>query len=589
MKKIAVVAMLKELWGYIGRKRRIQLYTLVVLMVFASFAEVVTIGAILPFLGVLTAPEKFFDYSLMRPIVELFGVTEPSELLLPLTIGFIAAALVSGLTRVGLIWAQTRLSYAIGADLSVNIYRRTLYQPYAIHVSRNSSEIISGIVNKANVVSGYTIMPAMTILNSVMLFISILFALVAIEPVIALTAICGFGLIYGLVIVFSKNHLSRYSRQINEKSDQIIKTLQEGLGGIRDVLLDKSQEAYVQVYEHADYDLRRAQANVQIIGTTPRYGVETLGMIMIAILAYVMSKETDATTKIIPVLGVLALGAQRLLPVLQQAYTSLTMMRGGQAVLSDALDLLKQPLPPQSSNLLVSSIRFERSISLENVSFKYGLEEPWVLEGININIPKGSRVGIVGATGSGKSTLMDLLMGLLRPTCGVLKIDDVDVSDLNVASWQEHIAHVPQALFFADSTVMENIAFGYSKNQIDSERVRFAACGAQIGHLIEGWDRQYETIIGERGVRLSGGQRQRIGIARALYKSTDVLIFDEATSALDNETEQAVMDAVENISDEATVLMIAHRLSTLKNCSKIIKLDNGKVVAEGTYEEIVGI
>jgi ATP-binding cassette subfamily B protein len=263
-------------------------------------------------------------------------------------------------------------------------------------------------------------------------------------------------------------------------------------------------------------------------------------------------------------------------------------LRGGQESLADALDLLDQPLPPYADEPLPPPLPFKRGIALENLFFRYSPQGPWVLQGLNFEIPKGGRVGFIGSTGSGKSTLLDIVMGLLSPTNGRLAIDSVAVTEQNHRAWQAHIAHVPQTIFLADTTIAENIAFGVAPDQIDHDRVREAAQKAQIAETVESWDEQYATLVGERGVRLSGGQRQRIGIARALYKQADVIVFDEATSALDNDTELAVMQAIESLGDDLTILIVAHRLTTLKSCSKIIELNNGTVSRVGTYQAIVG-
>jgi ATP-binding cassette subfamily B protein len=283
----------------------------------------------------------------------------------------------------------------------------------------------------------------------------------------------------------------------------------------------------------------------------------------------------------------LAFGAQRLLPVLQQAYVAWSGIQGGRASLEDMLELLDQPLPDYSEHPIKQLISFDNRISLKKLDFRYSSQRPFVLKHLNLTINKGSRVGFIGATGSGKTTLLDIIMGLLQPTNGSLEIDNQTVTPINCCGWQAHIAHVPQTIFLADSSIEENIAFGVPKDQIDFQRVRQAAKQAQIAESIESWPRQYQTFVGERGIRLSGGQRQRIGIARALYKQADVIIFDEATSALDNETEQAVMQAIEGLSKDLTLLIIAHRLTTLKNCTQIVELGGGGIKRLGTYQEIV--
>ena len=582
-----IISLLRRLWHHIGPRRQKQFGLLLVLMLLASFAEILSIGAVLPFLGVLTAPERVFAHVAAQPIIKALGLTAPEQLLLPLTIIFGAAVLGAGAMRLLLLWASTRLSFATGADLGISIYRRTLYQPYAVHCARNSSEVISGIAGKANSVIYSIILPVLTLISASVMLITILIALLSVEPVIALVAFGGFGLIYAFIIRLTRKKLLTDSQCMARESVQVIKSLQEGLGGIRDVLIDGSQATYCQVYRNADLRLRRAQGNSAFISASPRYGMEALGMLLIAALAYSLAQQADGIAKAIPILGALALGAQRLLPVLQQAYGSWAGIQSGQAALQDTLNLLDQPLPSYADQPAAEPLSFKHTISLKQLAFRYSPQTPYVLEQINLTIAKGSRVGFIGATGSGKSTLLDIVMGLLEPTEGTLEIDGKPVTPGNNRAWQAHIAHVPQAIFLADSSIEENIAFGVPPDQIDHERVRQAAQQAQIADIIETWPKQYQTFVGERGIRLSGGQRQRIGIARALYKQADVIIFDEATSALDNETEQAVMQAIEGLNENLTILIIAHRLSTVAHCDRLYRLDNGRVAAEGMPAELL--
>ncbi len=587
LKTVSLYLLLRRLWYQINLRHRVQFGLLLILMIVASFAEIVSIGAVLPFLGVLIAPERVFEHQFAQPFIRSLNLIEPKQLLLPLTIVFSIAALFSGAVRLALIWAQNRLSHAIGADFSTSMYRRTLYQPYAVHVARNSSHAISAISVKATRVVYEILLPILIIFSSGIILFVILVAMLVIEPIVALAAFAGFGSIYLLVILITKKQLVRDSHQISQGQSQVLKVLQEGLGGIREIIIDGTQATYCKIYSTVDRPLRRAQANIQIIGSSPRFGVEALGMVLIAALAFSLAGRSTDLTGAIPIIGAMALSAQRLLPLLQQSYSSWASMRGGQATLQDALELLELPLPAHANGSLPNPLVFKQDITINNLSFRYTTHAPWVLQGLGLAIPKGSRVGFIGSTGSGKSTLLDIIMGLLQPTKGSLAIDGVTVTPANHRSWQVHIAHVPQAIFLADTTIAENIAFGVPLELIDYSRVRQAAEKAQIAQTIDSWDHKYGTVVGERGVRLSGGQRQRIGIARALYKQADVIVFDEATSALDNDTEYAVMRAIESLGQDITVLIVAHRLTTLKNCCKIVELCNGNIRRIGTYAEII--
>lgn len=558
-------------------------------MIFSSFFEVISIGSALPFLSALTAPDQIFNASSAQPFIRAVGIDAPQEMLLPLTVFFCLSAILAGVMRVVFLWVGTRLSFAAGSDLSISIYRRTLYQPYSRHVSRNSSEVISGISVKANSIIYGIIMPLLTLVSSGVMLIAILGALLYLEPGIAAISFVGFGSLYALITWFTRAQKIKNSQSIARESTEVIKSLQEGLGGIRDVLIDGGQEVYCEVYSKADLQLRKAQGGNQFLAQSPRYGMEALGLVLIASLAYAVTRESNGAARVVPMLGVLALGAQRLLPVMQQAYASWSTIQGGQASLQDALDLLDQPMPDHADSISQQPLKFNEKIYLNKVSFRYGKNNALVLQDLDLKIVKGSRVGFIGSTGSGKSTLLDIIMALLPPTDGQLEVDGERINPKNQRAWHSHIAHVPQAIFLSDGTIEENIAFGVPKDLIDHQRVIQSARQAQISHSIEGWPNGYKTLVGERGIRLSGGQRQRIGIARALYKKADVIILDEATSALDNETEAAVMNAIDNLSADLTILIIAHRITTLRNCSQIVKLNNGRIESICSYSDMLNI
>ena len=581
-----ITQLLRRLWSQFEPRRRVQLKLLLALMVLASFAEVLSIGAALPFLAVLTSPETLFEYAAAQPLIQALGVTAPAQLLLPLTIAFGTAALFAGIIRLLLLWVNIRLSFAIGADLGLKVYRNTMYQTYSAHCSRNSSEIISGISTKTSTVT--TILSqTLTLISSTVILFTVLTALFTIDFVTALAIFGSFGLIYASIISLTRKQLLIDSQRISHESNNVIKTLQEGLGSMRDVLIDGSQSVYCQIYRNADLPLRRAQGRNQFINSCPRYAIEALGMGAIAVLAYWLVQQTDGITKAIPILGAIAIGSVRLLPLLQQSYHAWSYISGGQATLQDVLELLDQPLPDDVNQPPPKPLPFKQSINLNQLSFRYSPESPYILEKINLTIVKGSRVGFIGTTGCGKSTLLDIIMGLLTPTDGTLEIDGQTITTSNNRAWQAHLAHVPQTVFLADTTIAENIALGVAKDKVDYQRVRQSAQQAQLADSIESWPNQYQTLVGERGIRLSGGQCQCIGIARALYKQADVIVFDEATSALDTETEQAVMQSIEGLSKDLTIIIVAHRLPTLKSCTQIVELGEGIIKRIDTYQGII--
>ena len=578
---------LRELWRHLSRRRRIQIVLVVGLTIVAAFAEVISLGVVLPFIGVLVSPERVLHQPFVARAAPIFGITTAAQLALALTVALAIAAILAAIVRLAVLWASTRLSFAIGIDISIDMYRRTLYQPYSVHVERNSSEVVAGIAQKTSTVVIGIVLPALTLISSLVLLVSIVLTLLAIDPIIASVSAVGFSASYGLISWVSRRKLQSNGRRIAVEQTQLFKTLQEGLGGIRDVLLDGTQPYYCQLYHRADASLRNAQASNTFISASPRYAMEGLGVILLAGIAYWISASRGGIASSLPVLGALALGAQRLIPAMQQVFASWSSIVGSHASLVDALVLLDQPLPLSASQPAPERLPFHEAIEFDAVRFHYHANGPWVLDGLDLRVARGARVGIVGSTGSGKTTTVDLLMGLLSPTEGRLCVDGEPLTDDVIRSWQRNIAHVPQTVYLADAPVAENIAFGVPVGSIDMTRVKAAARQAQIAGFVESQPEGYRAFVGERGVRLSGGQRQRIGIARALYKEATVLVFDEATSALDRLTEQAVMDAIDGLDRDLTIFIIAHRLTTVERCDVIVELERGRIVAQGTYRELL--
>ncbi len=539
-----------------------------------SIAEILNVGSVMPLIGILVAPEQVFDSSYAKPFIKFFGIDSPGQLILPIAITFGLITLLTNGLRLLLLWASTTLSLSVGADLSLLAYRKSLYQPYLEHISRNSTRITGGIGKITAIVSATNL--TFTLIGSVIILLAILLALLFVNPVIAIICFGGFGFLYGLIIIGTRKELKTSSIQVAEKSTLVDKSLQESLGGIRDIIIDGTQDLYCKIFGDADYQSRKAQAKIIVISGSPRFLMEALSICTILFSAYTLSQQPTGILGVLPILGAIGLGAQRLLPVLQAAYGSWSAMQGSKASLQESLELLDQPMPSYDFVDSAKKIPFEKEIVLENVAFQYEKNLPKVLLDVNLTIPKGSRVGIIGKTGEGKSTLLDILMGLLLPTEGQIKIDGISINSRNYRQWQRHISHVPQSIYLADISVLENIAFGVPKELINKDRAMLAAKRAQIANTIDNLENGYNTLVGERGVKLSGGQRQRIGIARALYKNADVIIFDEATSALDNETEEAVMEQINILETHLTLIIIAHRKSTLDKCDFIIELDSGK-------------
>tara|TARA_Y100001968_G_scaffold207229_1_gene190443 strand:+ start:24717 stop:26483 length:1767 start_codon:yes stop_codon:yes gene_type:complete len=577
-RRINSTSLLIGLFNHLRPRRKFQLGILLTVMTASGLAELISLGSVIPFLSALTNVEKLMNVSIINKIYQILGLETPIQLLIVLSCLFGITALLAAAVRLLNYWLNTRLAAAIGSDLSCEVYRRTLFQPYITHVNQNSSSIITASTNQISIVVD-VVRALLQLFTASIISIFLLAGFFLINWKIAISFISAFSILYVLLAIIIRKKLTRNSYIIASSSIAQVKALQEGLGSFRELILNRSQRLYLDTYRTADLKYRLHTANNQFLGIFPRYALEAFGMLSIALLAaFLVSNNPESP--VLPVLGAVALGSQRLLPVLQHIYGSWSAVKGSKASVATVLDILNKPLP--YINPIREDFPFDNQIKLESVSFRYNDEGPLVLKSINLKINKGERIGLVGTTGSGKSTLVDLIMGLLEPTNGKLIVDNKNIYSFTepglIDNWRSLIAHVPQNIYLADCSIAQNIALGSSPEKIDLDRVREAAKKAQIAEYIESQAGSYKEIVGERGIRLSGGQRQRIGIARALYQNKSVLIFDEATSALDNFTESAVMNSINNLSRDLTFIIIAHRISTLNSCDRIIEIKKGEII-----------
>lgn len=575
-----------RLYRHLSNRRRRQMWALLALGVVGSISEIITIGIIVPFLALLSDPTLVSKYRLLAEFYSFIGWDSNTDILLPTTILFVVSAIGAGFVRILLLWAINRFAFGVGADLGKEVYRRILLQPYSFHVTRNSSQTLASL-GKVQTIVLAVINPLIQSSVSFIMVCTITALLIAVDPLVTLLTGLAFACAYTLVTLATRKRLRENSLIISEMETKRIQAVQEGLGGIRDIIIDGTQDLFVKRFWSRDSQRSHALAANVFMGYSPRYAIEAFGMVLIALLAFWLSQRPGGVATAIPILGALALGAQRAMPQIQQIYYGWASMNGAKEALEEVLAMLDLPLRDDTIASGSAELRLTNNLELRDLCFQYSNTDPEVLSHLSVKIDRGARVGFTGETGSGKSTLLDLIMGLLEPSSGEILIDGEPLSPTNCRQWQASIAHVPQAIYLADATIGENIAFGLEPTAIDRERVREAARQARILDVIEAMPAKFDTVVGERGVRLSGGQRQRIGLARALYKRADIIVLDEATSALDNETEAAVMDAIYAISRDVTVLIIAHRLTTLQTCDRIFQLNHGKISRECRFEDIV--
>ena len=574
---------LRQIWIFISNKRKQQLSLLIALSLVSAFAEIITIGLVVPFLAVLTNPQVLTEFEHINKFMKYLNYDPTNLSVLGVSIFFAVAALLSGLIRVFMIYATVRFSFATGSDLALKMYSKVLNQDFKTHINRNSSQIVDIVFQKINLVIQNVIVTSITLISSIIIISVIFMFLLFIKPFVTIGTLLVLGLSYSILIKFTRNRVYSNSTLIAKNSNLVIKNIQEGVAGIREILLTGTQKLFIQKFNNVESPLRRSQADNSFISFSPRYIMETVGILLLVALAYFLHSQGGLGSSI-TLLGVLALTSQRLLPLVNQSYFSYTSIRGEQVSLEDVIDLLSQPqiIFEKDSN----DLKFEESVILENVSFSYDSEKN-VLSNINLKITKGSKVGIIGASASGKSTLADVIACLLIPDSGSIKIDNKSLDKVSFNQWQNKVSYVSQAIFLNDNTIAENIAFGEIKSDINMERVKMCAHKSQLANAIEKLPHKYNTVIGEKGTKLSGGQKQRLAIARALYRESTFLILDEATSALDHETEKLVMDSIMGLDKDITILIIAHRTTTLAGCDIITELKNGEITYIGNYNNLM--
>lgn len=568
-----------KLWANLEKSSKLRISYLFILMILVSCIEIVSIGSAIPFLSVLTNA-NINDSRFINIIpIDIINTQGRDDLIILFSSIFGFLALLAGISRLYLIWCLNHVAFLIGKFIGCKIYENTLIQDYQYHLNINSSKVINALSNQTNLIVYNIVLPLLTLISSIIMMLIIIIGLYYIDPIVAISSITGFGFLYLIVIKFSKKISIESSRTIAINSTQLVKIIQESLGGIRDIILNNTQDFYFRLYKKIDGPLRLAQSTNSFISNFPRYAVEGISMAMIAFFAFILTKNSVGISAAIPILGAFAFAAQRLMPIMQQGYSSYAQIRGEQYTFADAIELLDVNIPRVHLNPNVSNkFTIKNYLELRDISFSYAGTGNKLFNGINLFIPKGERLGIIGETGSGKSTLLDIVMGLLKPDSGGLYLDGVRINHSNYPNWRANISHVPQYIFLADSSIKENIALGVAVDDIDMNLLVSVCQQARIHEFILSLPDKYDSFVGERGVRLSGGQKQRIGIARALYKKPSLIIFDEATSALDMSTESEVMDSIYSLNSDLTVFIVTHRLDTLKKCDVIYSLKNKKII-----------
>lgn len=562
-------------------------------VIIGAFASAAMVGSVFPFLSVLAKPALIHDNAMLARLNALGGFTSDYGFLVALGLGAIGIILLSNLILIAQSWAVARYTQMRMHSISKRLLAHYLAQPYEFFLGRHSGDMSTNILAEAQLVVNQFLRPLADLISATLTVFAVLVTLLIVEPLVASITIGSFAAIYGGITTVSRRYV-RAMGQIRAKANQRqFRMVGEALGGIKDVKLLGREAAYLDRFSSPSAEMARAQIGVSVLSQAPRYAIQIVafGGIIVLCLALIdpaALEAQEALGRIVPLAGLLAFAGQRLMPELQKLYQSLTLMTAGTAALDRVHGDLAGGAQTRLDRSTPAPLGLRENLSLDDVTYTYPGAVRTGLSNVSLTIHAGERIGVVGSSGAGKTTLADVILGLLPPQAGTLRADSTTVTPETMRAWQQTVGYVPQDIFLTDASLSENIALGLRAEDIDLTRVERSARIAQlhdfaIAELPEG----YATLIGERGVRLSGGQRQRIGIARALYHNADLIVFDEATSALDNLTEREVMASIEALPGDKTILMIAHRLSTVKVCDRIVVMEGGQVVDVGSWDELV--
>ena len=574
----------------LSKSERKQAAILLFMILIMAILDTIGVASILPFMAILTNPDLIDTNIFLIAIFNFFkkfGLEDKQQFLIAL--GFIVFGLLVTSLMFKAITNYFQLRFVHMRDYSIakRLVEGYLHQPFSWFLNRNSAELGKNILSEVSQVINSCIKPLMELIAKGTVAVALILLLIFTDPMLALIVGSTIGSFYGLIFYFVRNILKKIGKQRFLNNQLRFSVLIEAFGAIKELKIRNLENRYTGQFSSAAQIFARSQASSQIIGQLPRYILEAVSFGGILLLILYLIKQTGNFNNALPIISLYVFAGYRLMPAVQQIYASFTNL----TFINSALDRLYFDLKSLKKKNYIgynkSEFSFKNSIVLRKICFTYPESQRQALYNIDLTIPAKSTVGFIGATGSGKTTTIDVILGLLEPQKGTLEIDGQVISNQNLRSWQGIIGYVPQQIYLSDDTIAGNIAFGVDKKEIDYDRVKNISKIANLhDFIIEELPHQYQTKIGERGIRLSGGQRQRIGIARSLYHKPKLLIFDEATNALDGKTEQQVIDSISNISKEITVIMIAHRLNTIKNCDLIFKFKDGHIIDQGTFDRV---
>ena len=582
--------LIKNLFNLLSTNQRKRFYILQLLVILMSVVEILGVASIIPFMALVGDISQLEQNTFFAEIYRQSGASSESQFVFYIGLCVLGLLFISMIISIFTTWGLSMFANKIGTEIADRLYTYYLRQGWLFHASGSSAQLTKKIATETMRVTGAVLVPLMQMNSKVVLSLLMSLSIFFYDPRVALIGLSIFAISYFFLFKGVRNHLNKNGIAISKVNEERFRLMNEGFGGIKDLLLMGRDNDFINRFNKSGKTLAYSQGTNAALAQAPRYFVELLAFgSMIVLILYLIASHNGNLGMILPILSVYAIGIIKLLPAFQQIYSSMAIIKANipafESIQQDLYDSLHKE--SKSQKFVQNYLNPKHSISLENITFTYPNKEEPALDELDMLIPSNSVIGIVGPSGSGKSTLIDILLCLIEPEKGHLKIDDKIINHQNRRSWQNTIGFVAQTIFLSEGTVAENVAFGIPENQIDLDQVQKVLKLAHLIDFISSLDHGIHTKVGERGVQLSGGQRQRIGIARALYHNAEVLVFDEATSSLDGITEKMIMEAIHNFSGKKSIILIAHRLKTVKKCDKIFFIDKGKVADQGTYQELI--
>lgn len=575
----------KKAWALLDAQERRSAWIVLAIIIMGALASAVMVGSVMPFLAVLADPSRIETTPALAWGYDAFGFTSTYGFMVALGLASFAVILLSSAIQIAKAWTVTRFAMMRVHSISHRLLATYLAQPYAFFLDRHSGDMGPRVLSESGQVVGQFLRPAAEFIAASLTTLAIVGLLLWVEPLVAALSFAVLGGIYGAIYLGTRRILRHLGQVRVEANHARFRLANESLTGIKDIKLLGRESAYLDRFEGPSIRMAITEVKIAVLSQVPQFALQAVALGGVILLCIVLVDPAGVASGaalggLLPVIGVFAFAGQRLMPELSKLYQSLTQIQAGSAAVDAVYEdfILGRSRAPLSRRQVVG-LGLRHSLRLEGASYSYSNADQAGVCDVSVTIRVGEKIGIVGSTGAGKTTLADVILGLLEPTRGRLVVDGTDITHDNLRSWMQSVGYVPQDIFLTDASVAENIALGVPSEEIDYDRMRRAAKIARIDRFVEDeLLKGYQTQVGERGVRLSGGQRQRIGIARAMYHDADLIVFDEATSALDNLTEAEVMNAIDALPGDKTVIMIAHRLSTVKRCDRIVVLDKGRVV-----------